>query len=235
MYAVVVVAVDFQRAGAAEQQLALCVEGSLVVVLRRGAVGHLVLSVQHDEGALLAEQVDGGRVGVGDVGAAQLHFILLVAQNGQRAVRRGAADDVADALRRAVVGLHVTAVDGDGDAVLRLGLRVGHVDGHLRLKAVLADVVLFLGVVGRGCLCGLGRGAVNVHLEGQQLAAAAGGAAGSAAGGAACRTAGTVGGGDVTVVVVQWVVRRASRRSDHQCCKHAKHCHLFHILCRFLC
>ena len=96
--AVVVVAVDLQCPLAVEQQLTLAVESTLVVVFRTGAVSQFVGGTlsQHDIGTLLAEQVQGGTVRVGDVHTVQHHLVLFLAQDGQRTIAGGAGDVVAD-------------------------------------------------------------------------------------------------------------------------------------------
>ena len=169
---VVVVAIDLQGAVAVQQQLALAVEGTLVVVLRRGAVSQGAGAVEHDVGPFPREQVQGGRVGVGDADAVQLHLVFLVADDGERAVGGGAADHVAHRLHRAVVGGDVASADAYRHAVVvGLSRGTGQVDGYLGGERVVGQVILRVGEI----LCHggrrLGGGLVDGHAEGQQVGA----------------------------------------------------------------
>ena len=216
---VVVVAVDGERAVAANEQLTLAVEGALLVVgFRRGAVGQLVVAFHDEECALLAQQVQCRRVGVGDVGSAELHLVLLVARDGQRAVGGRAADHVADALRLAVVGRDVGPVGGNADAahLVGRGRRAAERDVHHRCKRVVGHVVLLLGVVGLGGGSGLGGGLVDGHVERQQFACSGR----CRTGGAAAVLAGVGRSPAVTVThvvhVAQRVVCRAALQDGHR-------------------
>ena len=66
-----------------------------------------------------------------------------------------------------MVGSHVTTIDGNGYAILRLGSGIRQVDGHLGGKAVVGQVVFLFRVVGRSDAAGrLSRRLVNFYREG---------------------------------------------------------------------
>ena len=132
-----------ELSAAVEEQFALAVECTLLTAA--SAVFQRVGSAfsQDDIGALATQQIQRGRVGIGDADAVQLHGILLVACHGKGTVICRAAQHIAYLFRVAVIGRDVTAVDGDLHPVLRLRYGVRQVDGDLRRKlVVLQDVFL---------------------------------------------------------------------------------------------
>ena len=236
VYAVVVAAVHLQCSCAVQQQLTLAVEGSLVVGLRRGSVAELAGGVagQHHEGALLAEQVQRCRVGVGNVGAAEHHLVLLLAQYGERAVGGRSADVIAHALRLAVVGHEVCAVGGDGHSVgcgIADAAAVEHdVDGGV--ECVLCQVVLLVGEVLSHGGVRLVAGGVDVYCERDELARAGRGSS-------ACTTSHrpscvAVVGGSIPFVYPAVVLRLAALHACRCCEQHEHSCHyLLHSLFPF--
>ena len=135
------------------------------------AVSELVAACQHDICGTLTIQVEGCRLTVGDVGIVEIHFVVGTAADGQRPVCRCAVHHVADALSLSVVGSDVLAVSHcDGDTILRLLRRITHVDGYLRGKLLVFDIVSLVKVGGVSHCCRLCSCLVDSYLEFTQLA-----------------------------------------------------------------
>ena len=101
------VGIDVERALAREEHLAFAEEAGFHVFIIRGiavfgAVGKSVLRAvcQDDVASLLALDVDGGSIGVGDVYAIQVEFKLIVAINLEETIGSGSAHVVANLLCR---------------------------------------------------------------------------------------------------------------------------------------
>ena len=165
--AVVVGAVDGERARAAEDHLALGEDGSLMAVVGAGAVGKLVGAGKDYEGLVLALYVKSHTAGAGDGGIVEVEEEVGLAVDGQRTVAGGARHYVLHTRCAAVTGCNVVAIDRDGDTVLLFCLRIGHVDIDDGLKGVFADVVGGLGIGGGGGCGGLCRCLVDIDGERQ--------------------------------------------------------------------
>ena len=128
--AIVGVSRDREGTAAVEEQLALAVERPLVTT--PGAVSQCVGGAvsQDDEGTFATQEVESSRVGVGNAHAAEFDSIFLVTHHRQRTIGDRPAHHVADALGRAMVDCHVTAVDRHLHPIICLGDRVGEVYCH---------------------------------------------------------------------------------------------------------
>ena len=97
MNTIIISTIDIQRTCAADEQLALGIERTLVTVVSRGAVSQFISACHDEEGFFLALDVDGGAALVGDIHAIQVQLEVCLAVDGQRAVCCGAGHHVADA------------------------------------------------------------------------------------------------------------------------------------------
>ena len=147
------VGVNIKRALAREEHLAFAEEAGLHVFIIRGiavfgAVGKGILRAvcQDDVASLLALDVDGGSIGVGDVYAIQVEFKLIVAINLEETIGGGSAHVVANLLCRGIDD-DIGTIDGNRYAIhtSRSGSR-RTIEGniHFVVEAVVFDEVFCL-------------------------------------------------------------------------------------------
>ena len=139
MDTIVIGGVDVERTCAADEELALAIERTLMVV--SGAIGQLVAACKHEIGSHLALNVDGSTLGAGDIGTIQVQHEVGLAINVQHTIAGSAADDIADTFILAVIGNDTVATDGNLHAILCLCHRVGHINGYLLGESLCADIV----------------------------------------------------------------------------------------------
>ena len=224
---IVIGGVDVERTCAADEELALAVERTLMIL--SGAIGQLVAARQHEIGSHLALNVDGSTLGAGDIGTIQVQHEVGLAINVQHTIAGSAADDIADAFILAVIGNDAVATDGNLHTILRLCHRVGHIDGYLLGEGLCADIVSSLRIEGCNGAGGFGSRLVDGYLIAQQFARAC--CSRALATGCSTATRETSLGARIVIigVIVVRAIRRTSCQHYQECCeRHHLHCCFLH-------